>query len=167
MVKKKIGLVLFGLLSLNLFLAACGSTSGPEFVAFSAPDFSLSDLQGNTVRLSQYRGKPVVINFWATWCAPCKEELPLLEKTYQANKNQLQILGVDIAEENSKVAAKVKEVGLTYTTLLDPYLEVTNQYKVTAYPTSIFVDKDGMVQAIRMGAVTDQTIQTYLDKILK
>jgi cytochrome c biogenesis protein CcmG/thiol:disulfide interchange protein DsbE len=166
MVKKKIGLVLFGLLSLNLFLAACGNT-GPEFVAFPAPDFSLSDLQGNTVKLSQFRGKPVLINFWATWCAPCKEELPLLEKIYQANKNQLEILGVDIAEENTKVEAKVKEVGLSYTTLLDPYLQVTNQYKVTAYPTSIFVDKDGMVQAVKLGAITDQTSQSYLDKILK
>ncbi len=130
-----------------------------------APDFSLTTLDNQTVKLSQFRGTPVLINFWATWCPPCKEELPLLVKTHQANQDRLVILGVDMAEEAGVVRDKVREVGITYPVLLDSQNEVTNRYQVRGYPTSLFVDKNGIVQRITVGQLTEDTIKSALDRV--
>jgi thiol-disulfide isomerase/thioredoxin len=130
-----------------------------------APDFSLTSLDNQTVKLSQFRGTPVLINFWATWCPPCKEELPLLVKTHQANQDRLVILGVDMAEEAGVVRDKVREVGITYPVLLDSQNEVTNRYQVRGYPTSLFVDKNGIVQRITVGQLTEDTIKSALDRV--
>lgn len=134
---------------------------------YTAPDFTLKSLTGEEVTLSQFRGKPVLINFWATWCPPCKYELPLLQKTHETYKDQLVMLGVDVAEELSVVRLKVREFSLTYTNLLDSDRKVTSLYRVSAYPTSFFLDKDGVIRQLVSGAVNEETIQPYLDKILK
>lgn len=133
----------------------------------TAPDFSLTTLDNETVKLSQFRGKPVLINFWATWCPPCREELPLLVKTHQANKDRLVILGVDMdkAEDTGIVRDRVREVGIEYLTLLDPKNEVTNRYQVRAYPTTLFLDKNGVIQRITVGQLTEDTLKAALERI--
>ncbi len=140
--------------------------TGKVAIGSPAPDFGLTTIDGDIIQLSQYKGKALVVNFWATWCPPCKEELPLLVKTFEANKDKLAILGVDVAEDSLTVKLKVREVGITYPTLLDEDRVVTNFYRVTAYPTSIFIDADGVIRAIRTGSVTEQTLKPFLDKIL-
>ncbi|MDB5078848.1 MAG: thiol:disulfide interchange protein [Chloroflexi bacterium] len=133
----------------------------------TAPDFSLTTLDNETVKLSQFRGKPVLINFWATWCPPCREELPLLVKTHQANIDRLVILGVDMdkAEDTGIVRDRVREVGIEYLTLLDPKNEVTNRYQVRAYPTTLFLDKNGVIQRITVGQLTEDTLKAALERI--
>jgi thiol-disulfide isomerase/thioredoxin len=146
---------------------SANSKSEKVAVGYTAPDFTLKNLDGEAVSLSQFRGKFVLINFWATWCGPCREELALLSDTYKANKDRFVILGVDVGEEDVLVRLKVKEVGITYPTVLDSNSKITMMYKVTGYPTSIFVDKDGIIQTIKVGAFTQASLKPYLDKILK
>ncbi len=134
-------------------------------VGFSAPEFELPDLRGEIVRLSQFQGKAVLINFWATWCPPCKEELPLLQKTYLTNKDWLEIVGVDQAEEAVLVRLKVNEVGMTYPNLLDQNGQLGGQYRAAALPYSVFLDKDGVIRALRAGQLTAETLSPLLDKI--
>ncbi len=136
-------------------------------IGYSAPDFTLQSLQAKAVKLSQYRGKPVVINFWATWCGPCKAELPLLQKTYAAAAGKFELVGVDVGEEEPLVRLKVKEVGLSYPNLLDRDMKVTTLYQVRGYPTSFFLDKTGVISSIQPGSLTESVLQPKLDKILK
>ena len=139
----------------------------PERVAinYSAPDFELPNLEGEKVRLSSFQGKAVLINFWATWCPPCKEELPLLEKTYQSNKDWLEIIGVDVAEEAPLVRLKVREVGMTYTNLLDSNAQVGGQYRAAGLPLSVFLDKEGVIRSIRAGQLNVNSLSESLEKI--
>ncbi len=130
-----------------------------------APDFSLTTPDNQTVKLSQFRGKPVLINFWATWCEPCRVELPLLVQTYQANQERLVILGINMKEDAGTVAAKVKEVGIKYPVVLDNNSDVTNRYQVRGYPTSLFVDKNGVIQRITVGQLTEDSLKASLERV--
>ncbi len=130
-----------------------------------APDFSLNTPDNQTIKLSQFRGKPVLINFWATWCAPCITELPLLVQTYQANQGKLVILGINMKEDAGTVEARVKSVGITYPVGLDNTGEVTNRYQVRGYPTSLFVDKNGVIQRITVGPLSEDTIRSSLERV--
>ena len=125
----------------------------PE-VGYSAPDFELEDLAGDTVRLSDYRGKVVVLNFWATWCVPCRLELPILEglpDKYDAN--DLIVLAVNQGETQFEVAAFAEENELPFTVLLDPQMSVGMAYKARTIPTTFVVDADGVIQYKRIGAL--------------
>ena len=130
-----------------------------------APDFSLNTPDDRTIKLSQFRGKPVLINFWATWCVPCTTELPLLAQTYQANQDKLVILGVNMKEDAGTVEARVKSVGITYPVVLDNTSDVTNRYQVRGFPTSLFVDKNGVIQRITVGPLTEDTIRSSLERV--
>jgi|GEM_PF-348495 len=139
-------------------------------VGMPAPDFTLSDPEGRTWRLSELRGKPVVINFWATWCTPCRLEMPLLEAAYQRHKAEgLTILAVDIKADRGPEAVKAyrEELGLNFPLLLDTTGQVENVYKVRAYPTSFLVDRNGIVVDMKRGAVANQeSLEQLLAKIL-
>ena len=112
-----------------------------------APDFSLPKLDGDMVRLSDYRGKVVFLNIWATWCSPCREEMPSMEKLYQQMKGEdFEILAVSIDILGAKaVAPFVKELKLSFPTLLDPDGTVKRLYSTTGVPESFIIDKNGVV----------------------
>ncbi len=135
-----------------------------------APDFALSEPEGRTWRLSELRGKPVVINFWATWCNPCRLEMPLLERAYQRHKeHDLVILAVDIKADRGPEAVKSyrQELGLTFPLILDTTGQVENTYKVRGYPTTILVDRNGIVVDVKRGAVpTQEALEQLLAKIV-
>src|SRR5258708_5256357 len=153
-----IGIYAFGFLALFLWKtisasSGSGSPVGPPAVAFTpsvnlpqligkpAPDFTLTGPDGKTRRLTDYRGKLVVLNFWATWCAPCRLETPLLQKTYaRLQTGGLVILGIDQAEDIAPVNSFVKEFNLTYPILLDTDLSATQAYGVIGLPTTFFID---------------------------
>ncbi len=111
-----------------------------------APDFTLHDLSGNEVRLSQCRGKGVILNFWSTWCKPCRAELPLIESFYQTNGNEVEVLSVSInRERDNTVKDFAQAIGLSFPVLLDYQKKVARQYKIFAVPTSFILDKRGVI----------------------
>jgi peroxiredoxin len=141
------GLIVFALYQ-NL------SATGKERleVGDKAPDFQLQTLDGKVVKLSDYHGKVVLINFWATWCQPCRTEMPDLQKVYESWRGRgLEVLAVNIAETPVAVQAFKKELGLTFPILLDSQKEVTKLYKVGPIPTSFFVDESGKIIRIFQG----------------
>lgn len=119
-----------------------------------APDFELPTLDGEVVRLSDYRGKRVMLNFWATWCPPCRAEMPDMQK-FQDN-NDVQVLAVNLSETESSpnnVPQFVDELNLSLTIPLDEESSISNEYRVVAYPTTYMIDSDGRIQSIVMGAM--------------
>jgi peroxiredoxin len=142
-----------------------GAAEGLE-VGSRAPGFTLSDLEGNEVSLAHLRGQPVIINFWATWCAPCQVEMPALEQAYQERKDEgLVILAVNRDEDPGAVARFFyEELGLSFTPLLDEEARVNDQYRVFNLPTTFFVDGEGIIQGIHRGVLTQSLIDDYLQQ---
>ncbi len=135
-------------------------------VGAQAPDFTLKDLNGQEVTLSNFRGQPVLINFWATWCPPCRLEKPFLERAYEKYKEEgFVILAVNMRESEATVQAFVEQSGTTFTILLDKSGMVVSLYRVYAAPTSFFVDKEGIIIDRYMGPLTEQAIEKRLEQM--
>lgn len=143
-------------------------TTGVVSVGDNAPDFILSDLSGQSLRLSDFRGQPVILNFWATWCPPCRVEMPDLQRAYlEYAEDDLVILALDQNEPAETVAPFFyDEMKLTFTPLLDINGAIAGMYGVFNFPTSIFVNGDGQVTAVHRGLMTFAQIETYLSQTL-
>jgi peroxiredoxin len=131
----------------------------------AAPDFTLQSLGGEMVRLSDFKGHPILINFWATWCGPCRLEMPAISARYEQYMPELIVLAVDFAENENQVAAFTDELGLAFDPLLDPPGAVSDLYLVRHYPTSFFVDKEGVIQAVHIGFMTEDKLDELLGLI--
>lgn len=117
-----------------------------------APDFTVKSLSGKNIKLSELRGHVVVINFWATWCTPCKKELPFFNQLYGKYKSLgLEILGVNIDKKSSEAEGMSSALGLTFPVLLDPDGKVSGLYRIRSMPTTYLVAKDGTVRHIHWG----------------
>ncbi len=133
-----------------------------------APDFTLIDLEGNRISLSDFRGKVVFINFWATWCPPCRAEMPEIEAIYQEYQNKdVVVIGIDILEAEDEVRQFVQEGGYSWTFVIDTTGGVTADYGVTAIPASFFLDKEGVIRAVNIGAMTKRAMESQLAKAMK
>lgn len=137
-----------------------------------APNFTLKVLDSEeTISLSAFAGQPVLINFWASWCLPCRTEMPGLQQAYDANKaNGLVLLGINLTSLDTVTAARafVKELKLTFPILLDEKGEVSDgPYTVLGLPTSVFIDRAGVVRRIQIGAMTGSQIDEYVAAILR
>ena len=133
-----------------------------------APDFTLIDLEGDSVTLSDFQGKAVFINFWATWCPPCRAEMPDIEAVYQEYKSKdVVVIGVDLLETESEVRQFVQRGGYSWTFVIDTTGEVTNDYGITAIPTSFFLDKEGIIRAVKVGAMTKRVMESQLAEAMK
>jgi peroxiredoxin len=120
-----------------------------------APEFALPDLGGQTVRLGDFKGRPVVINFWATWCAPCREEMPLLQEAYERYRERgLVVIAINMEEPESVVRRWVEQGGFTLTFVRDADGTQVKRYNVTSAPTTYFVDSAGVIRDVKLGAVT-------------
>ncbi len=158
------------LAALAVVLAACSPRTDSELAALNtmpvkgalSPDFELQSLAGETVRLSDFRGQAVVLNFWATWCAPCRQEMPAFESRYQQYGSDLVILAVNFDESAEAVTAFFDEMALSFDPLLDPGGEIQDLYQVRGYPTSYFVDVEGVIQIIHIGLMTEDQLDGYL-----
>ncbi len=119
----------------------------------AAPDFTVPRLGSGSVALKELRGTVVFLNFWATWCTPCKEEMPSMERLYRRHKDRgFTIVAISIdAAGAERVASFVKQLGLTFPIGLDPSLEVANRYTVRALPSSFLIDRMGNTAAIAIG----------------
>ena len=129
-----------------------------------AYNFYLSDLDGNIIDLESFRGQPVIINFWATWCPPCRVEMPALQAAYEAHEaDGLVILAVNSGESYQQVDKFFAEFGLTFTPLLDSEGTITRLYNIFNFPSTYFVDEAGVITAVHRGALNLQQIETYLN----
>jgi peroxiredoxin len=134
----------------------------------AAPDFTLPLLGGGSLSLSDLRGKPTIINFWATWCPPCRRELPALQAAYTAHSDEIGFVAVDVKEKTSKVASFVEELGLTFPVVLDQNGQISDiTYQVRGLPTTIFVDARGVVAARHVGPLNESLIEDYLAPLLE
>jgi peroxiredoxin len=118
-----------------------------------APDFTVPGLSPTPVRLADFKGRVVFLNFWATWCLPCKEEMPSMERLYRRHKARgfgIVALSIDTAPA-ATVAAFVKELGLTFTIGLDPKMEVAERFRVLGLPASFLIDREGRTVAVAVG----------------
>ncbi len=141
-------------------------TTTPLPPGLVAPSFSLRGLDGRQHRLEDYRGKRVVLNFWATWCGPCRIEMPLLQATYdRLEMSGVVVIGINVEEEESAVRNFTDELRITFPILLDTDKSVTAQYRVVGLPTTFFIDAQGIIRATHVGALTAQGLQQYLDQL--
>lgn len=134
-------------------------------VGFAAGDFSLESLTGETVWLGDQLGKPVIINFWATWCAPCELEMPLFQEYYEKYAPDLQILAVNFSEPVEDIQPFVDRLGMTFPVLLDPDGKVSKLYRVRALPVTYFIDRQGSVQAMYLGSLSRAKFEEFIAKI--
>jgi len=130
-----------------------------------APDFTLADLDGNQVSLSDFRAKTVFLNFWATWCPPCRAEMPEMEAVYHEYKDKdVVMIGVDIRETEGTVCKFVQENGYSWIFLLDTSGTVAADYEIKSIPSSFFLDKEGIIRAVRVGSMTKPAMETMLSE---
>ena len=132
-----------------------------------AEDFRLTDLEGKSQSLGQYRGKIVLVNFWATWCKPCTTEMPAMQTAYEKlREKNFVVLAINELEDDAKVREHIKQYGHTFPVLMDHDNTVANQFGVFGLPVSVFIDQEGRVQEyIKGGLLTEQKIQTVVDRL--
>ncbi|HVD52465.1 MAG TPA: TlpA disulfide reductase family protein [Candidatus Udaeobacter sp.] len=133
-------------------------------IGATAPDFEWTGLDGQALRLSSYRGKVVVVNFWATWCAPCREEMPALQRVAASEPNVV-VLEVDLMEPGDKARSFLDSLGLDR---LQPVLDsdgaTTRRFGVLTLPSTFFVDKDGVIRHLELRQMTEAMIRTGIQK---
>ena len=157
---------------LTLVLVLAGCSSGFESlvarVGEPAPDFELQGLDGESVSLSQLRGSPVMLNFWATWCPPCRDEMPYLQQIYEEWSDEgLMLLAIDIGESRAKVEQYMESNNLSLPVLLDTKSKVADKYGIRGIPTTFFIDGNGVIQEKIVGAFPNkEAIEKHLTKII-
>lgn len=137
----------------------------PPTVGNPVPDFILPLLDGGSQRLSDLKGKPVVVNFWATWCGPCRAEMPLLDRYAAKYDGKLVVIGVNSEEKESVIRPFQKELGIRFPLVLDQTGSVTILYFVHDFPFTFFVDKDGVLRAQHLGQLDENVLVRYLKTI--
>jgi peroxiredoxin len=128
-----------------------------------APDFVLATPDGDVVRLSDFRGKIVILNFWATWCVPCRKEFPELVKTYDPNSD-IVVVGVDLQENAGEVRDFAAQFGATYPIVIDQDAKVADSYRLLGLPSTYFIDKEGVLRAQQFGQLTREIIDKRVAK---
>ncbi len=130
-----------------------------------APDFALKSASGENLRLSEYRGDVVMINFWATWCGPCRQEMPLLDELYaRYQRVGFRLLGVNIDDDPGRARKMIDELGVTFPVLFDSRKEVSRLYDVEAMPVTVLVDREGRIRHVHHGYKPGYE-DNYLDQI--
>jgi peroxiredoxin len=140
----------------------------PAKVSFAAPELALKDLQGNPVSLAETRGQVVLVNNWATWCPPCKEEMPALEAYYKKHRDQnFNLIAIEAGEPAAEVADFVRQYRLTFPVWLDPGSTATTAFHNDALPSSYVIDTQGAVRLAWSGATDLKTLEMYVTPMLE
>lgn len=166
MIKKIVVAVLFFSFFTSTFVEARENENPDNLpglrVGMKAPDFELKNLSGERVKLSDYMGKKVIVNFWATWCPPCKAEIPDLQRYYTEAGDEVQILAVNIDPQND-VKKFVADTKVTFPVLLDDKDSVNRLYKILSIPTTYFIDEEGIVRNKYLSVISIEKIREYVD----
>lgn len=127
-----------------------------------APDFTVTDIQGNEVRLSDFKGKPIVINFWTSWCSYCKIEMPYFDTAYNNNQNEVVFLMVDVVDGQRETIEKgqkfISDQGYTFPIYFDTTFDASSKYGINSFPTTLFIDKEGNISHGYRGAIDEQKL---------
>lgn len=141
--------------------------AAPAIVNYSAPELTLTDLQQETVSLSDYRGRVVLVNNWAIWCPPCKAEMPELLAYYEAHtRDGFVLVAIEAGSARDAVAAFVKAYGLTFPIWLDPHADALDAFQNWTLPSSYLIDQEGIVRYAWSGPLNQQTLENYVTPLL-
>ncbi len=166
MIKKALIFVLVGLaigVALGATVLATGSAAqaGPV-IGVEIDDFTLTGIQAQSIRLSGFRGKAVLLNFWATWCIPCKDEMPLLQKYADRPGTNLVVIGINSQEQAPDVKAYLAANNIHFPIALDLNGEITRRFQVDGFPTTFFIDANGILRGVHVGALQEDLLIGYL-----
>ncbi len=159
--------VVIGLVATVVFTGAdTATTSGATGAAASGDsgvDFALPNFEGETVRLSDFRGQGVVVNYWASWCLPCLAEMPRFEEVYQRHRDKVAFLGVNLADDRSSALAVVAKTGITYPLAIDADGVTFNAFGGYTMPTTVFISPDGEVLELFGGGLTAEELEARIE----
>lgn len=156
------------LVLLGAFLLARAPASTPTAIGSVAPDFALADLDGNPVRLADLRGRPVVVNFWASWCAPCVEEFPLLRDAASRHADDgLVVIGVVVRDRSEAARDFMARNGATWAAAMDPGERVAGDYGILGPPETYFIGRDGTIVARQIGQISSASLDDKLAAIIE
>lgn len=145
------------------------SADGDAKEQVAAPDFTVYDVSGNPVKLSDYFGKPIVLNFWASWCGPCQMEMPDFQEKYETLDGQVQFLMINMTDGSRETVTSasefIKDQGYTFPVLYDTETDAAAAYSANSLPTTYFIDANGFVIARATGAISGDTLQRGIDMI--
>jgi peroxiredoxin len=162
-----IGIVLFMLLN-NSGASSVDPSAVPAQVDFAAPELTLEDLSGTPVSLNDYLGSVVLVNLWATWCPPCRDEMPALQSFYDDNKSDgFVLIAINQEEPLEIVKPFVKEFGLTFPVWLDLNYQAEREFKTMSLPSSFVIDRDGRVRLMWFGSISKKNLEKYVIDIIK
>ena len=153
------------IIALVFSVFAASSLASGAMEGQQAPDFALKNSDGENIRLSEFRGDVVMINFWATWCGPCRQEMPLLDELYQRYQRVgFNLLGVNIDDDSRRAMEMIEELGVDFPVLFDDRKDVSRLYEVEAMPVTVILDRQGTVRFIHHGYKPGYE-NKYLDQI--
>ena len=169
-----VGVLVLGAAWIGLSVAPPGSTTqggipAPQ-VGFLAPDFSLQNLEGKNITLSDLRGQVVLVNLWASWCGPCRIEMPAMQQVYETYKDQgFTIVAVNATNQDSvtNALAFAEELNLTFPIVLDVDGEASANYNLRSLPSSFFVDKNGEIQEVVIGSMSESLLRVRVEQLLE
>ena len=169
------GLLIVGIVSLILLTSTLSTSSptsvgenAPAKVDFPAPDLQLHDITGNPVSLSDYQGQVVLVNNWATWCPPCRQEMPILDAYFRDHRHQdFVIVAIDAGDAADLVADFANRYGMSFPVWVDPSSSALNSFRNNYLPSSYLIDKEGQVVMVWSGAVTRASLEQNITPFLK
>ncbi len=162
------GIAAFFLLTREMGKETVQSLTAPIIVHFPAPDVTLTDLKVHPAAFADYKGQIILYNAWATWCPPCKEEMPILNTYYQAHKQDgFIVIAVEDGENLEDVSAYTKKMGLTFPVWPDPKSAMTAAFLINSLPTSYLIDRTGFARLMWFGAITSDALEKYVTPLLK
>lgn len=159
-------IAIIGLKNPNYTANAVKSENVGTSIGDFAPDFELESIAGKKAKLSDFKGKAVILNFWASWCAPCKEEMPLFENIYRSDSD-IVVIGVNLQESRKNVADFIEKFDISFPILLDPNSEVKGLYNVFTQPVTYFINKEGKIIDKKFGPLTEGEISEKRSKLFK
>lgn len=165
---KKISIIVIIILALTaiLFSSKEEMEAPPKTEPVAAPQFSLPNLLGKQVSMSDFHNKPVMINFWATWCVPCRNEMPEIERVYLLRRDYgLVVLAINLKESRDVIEKYLKKNDFSFQILMDEAGNVSDKFQLFGLPTTYFIDKEGIIQYSYMGEMTKEIINTGLKAI--